>query len=81
MFFAPVVYEHAAALIDKSPWEVSRDPELLYRAHREAYLKYRHSPVTPVIDIYNVEAEGWGAEVEKPSGIRVFHSRLLEKPP
>jgi len=68
MFFAPVAYEHAARLIGKSPWDVSRDPELLYQAHKEAYLTYRHSPVVPVIDIYNIEAEGYGAIVEKPHG-------------
>jgi len=68
MFFATVVYEHAAALIGKSPWEASRDSELLYQAHREAYLRYGHSPVVPAIDIYNIEAEAYGSVVEEPEG-------------
>jgi hypothetical protein len=36
MDISPSVYEHAAALIGRTPWEVSRDPELLYAAHAEA---------------------------------------------
>jgi uroporphyrinogen decarboxylase len=66
--FVPVVYEHAAAFIGKSPWEVSRDTELMYKAHAAAYEYYRHSPVTVGIDIYNLEAEAYGARVENPGG-------------
>ena len=66
MDFAPSVYEHAAKIIDKTPWEVSRDAELLFQSHREAYLKYQHKPITVGIDIYNLEAEAYGAVVEKP---------------
>ena len=43
--FTPSVYEHAAALIGETPWRVSRDPECLFRAHAEAFRRYRHSPV------------------------------------
>ncbi len=68
MQFAPSVYEHAAQIINKSPWEVSRNPELLYSAHAAAYKRYHHSPVTVGIDIYNPEAEAYGAVVEEPSG-------------
>ncbi len=68
MQFAPAVYEHAARLIDRSPWEVSRDPELLFRAHAEAYRTYRHRPVVVGIDIYNLEAEAYGASVAEPEG-------------
>ena len=60
------VYEHAAALIGRSPWEVSRDPELLFAAHAEAYRIYRHTPIMPGIDIYNLEAEAYGAKIENP---------------
>jgi uroporphyrinogen decarboxylase len=66
--FVPVVYEHAAAFIGKSPWEVSRSGELLYQSHRKAYEFYHHSPVTVGIDIYNPEAEAYGAPVEDPGG-------------
>jgi uroporphyrinogen decarboxylase len=65
------VYEHAAALIGRHPWDVSRDGDLLYRAHAAAYELYRHFPLTVGIDIYNLEAEAYGCRVECPdrSGI------------
>lgn len=62
------VYEHAARFIDQTPWAVSRDPDLLYLAHREAYKVYKHTPVIVGIDIYNLEAEAYGAQVFKPEG-------------
>lgn len=61
--FAPVVYEHAAAFVGKTPWEVSRDGALLFQAHQKAYRFYHHQPITVGIDIYNVEAEAYGATV------------------
>ena len=33
MDFAPSVYEHAAFLLCRTPWEVSRDGDLFYQAH------------------------------------------------
>ena len=66
--FAPSVYEHAAALIGETPWRVSRDPEFLFRAHAEAFRLYRHSPVVVGIDIYNLEAEAYGATIATPAG-------------
>ena len=45
MNFSPVVYEHAAKLINKTPWEVSRNGELLFQAHYEAYQTYHHVPI------------------------------------
>jgi len=71
MDFYPSVYEHAAFLIGRTPWEVSRNSELLYQAHRAAYLLYRHSPIVVGIDIYNLEAEAYGARVQRPSGTGV----------
>lgn len=68
MQFSPSVYEHAAQLINKTPWEVSRSPELLFEAHAAAFERYHHAPVTVGIDIYNPEAEAYGAVVEEPSG-------------
>lgn len=61
--FTPSVYEHAARFVGRSPWEVSRDAELLYEAHKAAWLEYRHQPVVVGIDIYNLEAEAYGARV------------------
>jgi uroporphyrinogen decarboxylase len=65
--FAPSVYEHAAALIGLTPYQVSRDPDLLFRAHAEAFRLYRHAPVVVGIDIYNLEAEGYGASISEPA--------------
>jgi len=36
--FTPVVYEHAARFVGRTPWEVSRDAELLFEGHRGQYL-------------------------------------------
>jgi len=68
MHFTPAVYEHAAALIARTPWQVSRDGELLHQAHSAAYRRYGHSPVIVGIDIYNPEAEAYGAIVAEPAG-------------
>ncbi len=61
--FTPVIYEHAARFVGRSPWEVSRDPELMFAAHRAAYLEYRQQVIAVAIDIYNLEAEAYGAKV------------------
>jgi len=66
MKFSPSVYEHAAKLIDHSPWEVSRNGNLLFRAHAEAFRRYCHSPVIVGIDIYSLEPEAYGASIIKP---------------
>jgi len=66
--FSPSVYEHAAFLIGMTPWDVSHDVELLWRAHRTAHEIYHHSPIVVGIDIYNIEAEAYGCIVERPGG-------------
>ncbi len=78
MQFSPSVYEHAAALIQKSPWEASRDGELLFQGHQAAFERYHHSPVILGIDIYNLEPEAYGAIVEQPklNGIPAITSHL-----
>lgn len=68
MQFSPSIYEHAARLIHRTPWEVSRDAELMFAAHAQAYRLYAHSPVVVGIDIYNLEAQAYGAEVGHPQG-------------
>lgn len=77
--FTPVVYEHAARFVGRTPWEVSRDPELLFEAHRRAYLEYRQQVIALGIDIYNLEAEAYGARVEPCEGdaIPAIHEPLL----
>lgn len=66
--FTPVVYEHAARFVQRTPWEVSRDEELMFEGHRRAYLEYRHQVIAVGIDIYNLEAEAYGAKVMPCSG-------------
>ena len=77
--FTPVVYEHAARFVGKSPWEVSRDPDLLFAAHRAAYKEYHHQVIAVGIDIYNLEAEAYGAKVVVPDdqAIPAIHQPLL----
>ncbi len=66
--FTPAVYEHAARFVGCSPSQTSRDGELLFQAHKGAYLEYRHQPIAVGIDIYNLEAEAYGAKVEQVEG-------------
>ena len=66
--FTPAVYEHAARFVGRTPAEVSRNAGLLFQAHRRAYLEYRHQPIAVGIDIYNLEAEAYGAKVELVEG-------------
>lgn len=68
MDISPSVYEHAARFVQRSPWDVSRDGELLYQAHAAAYRYYRQTPIMPGIDIYNLEPEAYGATVARPDG-------------
>jgi uroporphyrinogen decarboxylase len=77
--FTPVVYEHAARFVGRTPWEVSRDPELMFQGHRGAYLEYRHQVIAVGIDIYNLETEAYGARVEAgtPDAIPAIHQPLL----
>ena len=67
MQISPSIYEHAAKIIDETPWRASRDAELMYQAHAEAYKVYQHTPIMPGIDIYNLEPEAYGAVIEEPS--------------
>ena len=77
--FAPAVYEHAARFTGRTPWEVSRNAELMFAGHRDAWLEYRHPALTVGIDIYNLEAEAYGAIVEPSvgNGVPAIHQPLL----
>jgi uroporphyrinogen decarboxylase len=68
MEFSPSVYEHAAFLIGRTPWEVSRDADLLFGAHAEAFRRYGHTPIVVGIDIYNLEAEAYGGVIARAHG-------------
>ena len=78
--FTPAVYEHAARFVGRSPWAVSRDPELMFEGHRRAYEEYRHQVIAVGIDIYNLEAEAYGATVENTGdfGTPAIHEPLLK---
>lgn len=75
------VFEHAAALIGRTPWEVSRDAELLFQGHAAAYRLYPQTPIIPAIDHYNLAPKAYGAVVARPdsngapAGPRRVHSR------
>ncbi len=77
--FTPVIYEHAARFVGRTVWEVSRDPELMFQGHRLAYLEYRQQVICVGIDIYNLEAEAYGAKVEAGTAdaIPAVHQPLL----
>ena len=68
MKFEPAIYEHAAKLIGKTPWQVSRDKDLIVQGHKKAFETYRHAPVVVGIDIYNLEAEAFGSVIAEPEG-------------
>ena len=80
MKFEPAIYEHAAKLIGKTPWEVSRSKKLIVEAHSTAFELYHHTPVVVGIDIYNLEAEAFGAEIVEPGGAAIpsFREHLCE---
>lgn len=67
VLFSPGIYEHAAALIGERPWKVSRDAGLLYRAQSTAWKLYGHPLVVAGIDVYNIEPEALGAELDCPA--------------
>lgn len=77
--FTPAVYEHAARFVDRTPWDVSRDAELMFEGHRRAWLEYRHEVIVVGIDIYNLETEAYGARIHDPGGdgIPSIHQPLL----
>jgi len=54
--------------MNRTPWEVSRDPELMFEGHRRAYLEYRQQVIVVGIDIYNLEAEAYGGVVADGGG-------------
>jgi uroporphyrinogen-III decarboxylase len=65
------VYEHAAKLVNRTPWEASRDEETMFQAHVTAYRLYQHNPIVPGIDIYNLEVEAYGAKIQEPEGFGI----------
>ena len=66
MLWEPAIYEHKAALIGKSPYDVSRSADLLVDAVRTEFRTYRADYLTVGLDVYNIEAEAMGAEIVVP---------------
>lgn len=69
--FVPSIYEHGAAVLGKSPGEVSRDAALMAQAAIDSYRRYQHDLVTVGIDIYNIEAEAWGCKLSGGEGTSI----------
>jgi uroporphyrinogen-III decarboxylase len=61
--FAPAIYEHKAKLIDKTPFAVSRDADLLFAAICREVEIYHSDFLTVGMDIYNLELEAMGIPV------------------
>ena len=61
--FIPTFYEHAARVINKTPTMVARDENLLVESQLKCFDLYDHDLISVGVDIYNVECEALGAEV------------------
>ena len=61
--FVPSIYEHGAAVIDRTPGQAARSSDLMAAAAVEAWRRYEHDIVSVGIDIYNIEAEAFGCAV------------------
>jgi uroporphyrinogen decarboxylase len=62
--FCPAVYEHKAALIGETPSRMSRDAALFEKAIVREIVVYQPDMVVVGCDVYNVEAEAAGCEVQ-----------------
>jgi uroporphyrinogen decarboxylase len=66
--FVPVIREHAARLIGRTPSEVARSAERMVEAQLAAWERYRPDMLSLGVDTYNLEAEALGATVVFPDG-------------
>jgi uroporphyrinogen decarboxylase len=80
--FVPTVYEHAAALIGRTPSEAARSEDLLVEGQLAAFERYCHPLVSVGLDIYNIEAEALGGIVDFPDGndLPALRSPLVHNP-
>ncbi len=62
--FVPTIYEHAARVIGKTPCQVAQDEDLIVEGQLACYDTYGHDLVSVGLDIYNVECEALGADIE-----------------
>jgi len=79
--FAPAIYEHKAALINKSPADVCRNADLLSKAVEAEYNTYKPDTLVVGIDIYNIEAEAIGCEInyDNGNGVPTIKTRILNE--
>ena len=61
--FVPVIYEHAAKLLNVNTSVLARDEDLIVKGQLTAYGLYKQDLVSVGVDIYNVEAEALGCNV------------------
>lgn len=69
VLFCPAIYEHKAALLGKSPGQVSQSATLLAESVFAEYETYKPDVLVVGIDVYNVEPEALGCGVVIPDGI------------
>ena len=81
--FVPSVYEHGAFLIGKTPSELSVDAKLIVEAQSKAYELYGHDLISVGVDIYNIEAQALGCEVEyfTDGNVPCVSTRILDEVP
>lgn len=81
--FVPTIYEHAAALINKTPTEVAQSEILLTQGQLKAYELYGHDLIVIGIDIYNIEVEALGSRINyyKSNVIPSLDNHILEDDP
>jgi uroporphyrinogen decarboxylase len=77
MPFIPAIYEHKAALINKTPSEVCCNADLLYEALVAEYETYKPDLLTVGIDVYNIEPEALGSVIRYGNG---NEAPTIEKP-
>jgi len=66
--FVPIIREHAALLIGRTPSEVARSADHMVEAQLAAWERYRPDMLSLGVDTYNLEAEALGASVLFPDG-------------
>jgi uroporphyrinogen decarboxylase len=77
--FVPVIREHAAGLIGRTPSDVARSADRMVEAQLAAWERYRPDMLSLGVDTYNLEAEALGAAVAFPddAGTPVLRGPLL----
>jgi uroporphyrinogen decarboxylase len=77
--FVPIIREHAAFLVGRTPSEVACSADRMVEAQLAAWERYRPDMLSLGVDTYNLEAEALGATVLFPdsSGTPVLQGPVL----